>query len=151
MALLTKKRAATFESINVGDRLPAVQRHETQVDIDNYLIINERPERAIPSQNLHVDEEFAKKGIFGGLVNYGVCTCAFMVDLLEMAFPTKAISQGTFTMRATEPIRADDVITYTGKVLDKRIENGKRLVDVEVTGTNQLGQPVAVAKATIPL
>ena len=42
-------------------------------------------------------------------------------------------------------------ITYTGRVLDKREEGGKRLVDVEVKGTNHLGQTTAIATATVPL
>ena len=54
-------------------------------------------------------------------------------------------------MRAMEPIQANDVITYTGEVIDKREEEGKRLVDVEVRGVNQMGQTVAVAKASVPL
>jgi len=149
--MLLRPGDVSFESINVGDKIPAIQRHETQMDIDNYLILNERPEREIPSQNLHVDKEFAEKGIFGGLVNYGVCTCAFMTDLLQSVFPPKNVAEGIFSMRATEPIRADDIITYSGKVLDKRVEDGKRLVDMEVSAVNQLGQPVVAAKATIPM
>jgi len=141
----------TFDSISVGDELPTIQKSETQEDMDNYHVFNPRPERQFPSLNLHVDEEFANKGIFGGTVNYGVVTCAFLTELLQLAFPTRNITQGTFSMRALEPIRVNDVVTYTGKVLDKRTEGEKRLVDVEVTGTNQLGQAVAAAKATIPL
>ena len=140
-----------FDSISVGDELPSIQKSETQEDMDNYLVINQRRAREIPSMNLHTDQEFSGKGIFGGTVNYGVTTCGFMTELLQLAFPTKNITRGTFTMRALEPIRVNDVVTYTGKVLDKRVEDAKRLVDVEVTGTNQLGQTVAVAKATIPL
>jgi len=149
--MVIKAATVTFESINVGDELPSIQKSETQEDIDNYLVLNERPERQFPTMNLHIDKEFSDTGIFTGTVNYGVATCAFITELLELAFPTKNISQSTFSMRALEPIRANDVVTYTGKVLDKRVEDGKRLVDVEVAGTNQLGQTVAVAKATIPL
>lgn len=54
-------------------------------------------------------------------------------------------------MRPLEHIRANDIVTYTGKVLDKREEDSKRMVVVEVTGTNQLGQIVAAAKGTIPM
>ena len=149
--MLLQKGNATFESINVGDILPTIQRHETQQDINNYLTLNERPQREVPGSNLHTDEEFADKGIFGGMVNYGVVTCAFMTDLLLSVFPARNVVQGIIEMRATEPVRAEDVITFAGKVLDKREEDGKRIVELEVTGTNQLGQAVAAAKATVPL
>lgn len=148
MALLTKKYTSNFDSISIGDKLPVMQRHETNDDIANYLKINERRKRE--KMNPHVDKGFSNKGFFGGLVNYGVCTCAYMVDLLELAFPTKNIVRGTFVMRAMEPIRAGDIIAYSGKVLDKRSEHNTHLVDVEVTGTNASGQIVAVGKATIP-
>ena len=149
--MVIKASTVTFESISIGDELPTIQRSETQEDIDNYHVLNPIPEPQISSKSLHTDKEFAEKGIFGGTVNFGVVTCAFMTQLLQEAFPTKNVAQSKLNMRALEPIRTNDVVSYTGKVLDKREENGKRLVDVEVTGTNQRGQSVAVAKATIPL
>ena len=149
--MLVEAATVSFDSINVGDQLPTMQKSETQQDIDNYLILNERPEREIEGMNLHIDSEFAEQGIFGSMVNYGVSTCGFMAELLQTAFPTRNVTQGSISMRAMEPIQANDVVTYTGEVIDKREEEGKRLVDVEVRGVNQMGQTVAVAKATVPL
>ena len=141
-----------FDSIKVGDELPTLHKTETQETIDTYsrLIVNREP-RTISNSNLHTDQEFADTGIFAGTVNYGVATCAYMVELLQLAFPTQIVLKSTVIMRALEPIRAGDTVAFTGRVLDKREEDGKRLVDVEVTGTNQLGQTVAAAKATIPM
>ena len=65
-------------------------------------------------------------------------------------FPTPNLLKSTFEMRALEPIRSGDTVTFTGKVLEKREEGGQHLVDVEVTGTNQLGQSVVAGKASIP-
>jgi acyl dehydratase len=84
-------------------------------------------------------------------VNQGVVTCAYLYELLQMAFPVPNVYRSTFNMRALEPFRPGDVVSFTGKVLDKREEGGQHLVDVEVTGTNQLGQTIASAKATVPL
>ena len=53
-------------------------------------------------------------------------------------------------MRATEPVRADDTVTFTGRVTDKGEEDGLGLVRCEVTGTNQRDQVVARARATVP-
>jgi len=142
----------TFESIQVGDELPILVKHESQESINLYH------ELAIPQQrpdwhDLHVHEEFAQKGIFGGTVNMGVATVAYMAELLEKAFPIKSLAgKGSrLEMRATEPIRAGDTVTFTGRVTGKRVEGGQRLVDCELTGTNQLGQTVAIARATIAL
>ena len=151
-AMVVQANIVNFDCINVGDELPTLHKTETQETIDTYsrLIVNREP-RAISSLNLHTDQEFANTGIFTGTVNYGVVTCAYMVELLQLAFPTQIVLKSSINMRALEPIRAGDTIAFTGKVLDKRQEVGKRLVDVEVAGTNQLGQTVAAAKVTIPM
>ena len=94
--MLVKAATVSFDSINVGDQLPTMQKSETQQDIDNYLILNQRPEREIEGMNLHIDSEFAEQGIFGSMVNYGVSTCGFMVELLQTAFPTRNVTQGEY-------------------------------------------------------
>lgn len=141
---------ASYASIQVGDELPSIQKTETQETIDDYtrLIVN-REAPAIGT-NLHTDQRFADAGIFAGTVNYGVVTCAFMMELLQKAFPTPNLLRSTLDMRALEPIRSGDTVTFTGKVLEKREEGGQHLVDVEVTGTNQLGQSVAAGRASVP-
>ena len=144
----------TWDSVQVGQELPILVRTETQEEINNYLKLNERGRnRQFESKNLHVDEEFAKTGIFAGTVNYGVTTCGFMLECLQQVFPTQALytAGSSFTMRAIEPIRSMDVIVYSGRVTGKRTEGGKRLVDVDLIGTNQLKQGVATAKATVAM
>ena len=142
----------TWESIQVGDELPKVQKTESQETINSYGELNRR-EAAIATQgkNLHTDEEYAKEGIFAGTVNQGVVTCAYLIEVLQVAFPTKNVLNGMFNMRALEPFRPGDLVDFGGKVLDKREENGQKFVDVELTGVNQLGQTIATAKATVPM
>ena len=147
--MVVQAATVSFESIKIGDELPSIKKSETQEDIDNYLKLNDAERDT--GFNLHSDQELADKGIFAGTVNYGVSTAAFLVEMLQLAFPTRQIMKGTYDVRFLEPIRINDVVTYGGRVLEKREENGKRLVDVEVTGVNQLGQTVAAGKATIPL
>lgn len=150
--MVIEAATVTFDSIQVGDELPSLQKTESQETINAYAAMSERirpPQRERAS--LHTDEDFAQAGIFVGTVNTGVVTCAYLVEMLQLAFPTRSILDGSFSMRALEPFRPGDLVTFTGKVLDKREEGGKRLVDVEVTGTNQLDQTVASGKATVPL
>jgi hypothetical protein len=147
------KATVTWDSIKVGDKLPPMQKSETQEDIDNYTKLNEHPASGggIPGFNLHSDTDIEGGGIFKGTVNYGVVTVAFMTELLQNAFPARAVTRGTISMRALEPIRPLDLVTYAGEVVGKRTEGDKRLVDVELNGKNQLDQTVAVAKATVVL
>ncbi|MBI4311611.1 MAG: MaoC family dehydratase [Chloroflexi bacterium] len=151
MTTLTASKA-TFDSIQVGDELPKLQKTESQVTINNYTALNRPgPPPATVGKNLHTDEEYAKEGIFAGTVNMGVVTCAYMTEALQLAFPMNNVLRSTFAMRALEPFRPGDVVTFSGTVLAKREENGKRLVDVEMRGVNQMGQTIATAKVTVPL
>ena len=154
MTTLTASEVS-FDSIQVGDELPKLQKTESQETINGYGALNRRgPAPASTCKNLHTDEEYARQGIFVGTVNQGVVTCAYMVEALQLAFPTKSVLSGSFNMRALEPFRPGDVVTFGGVVLAKRAEGGpdrSGLVDVEVSGVNQMGQTIATAKVTMPL
>ncbi len=151
MTTITASTAA-YDAIHVGDELPKLQKTESQETINNYNALNRRGDPP-PTQgkNLHTDEEYAKQGIFAGTVNLGVVTCAYMMEALQLAFPTQNVLRSTFTMRALEPFRPGDLVTFGGKVLAKREESGNRFVDAEISGVNQLGQTIATAKVTVPL
>jgi len=42
-----------------------------------------------------------------------------------------------------------DTVTFAGEVTGKRVEDGKKLVDCRVRGTNQLGELVCLCDATM--
>ena len=56
---------------------------------------------------------------------------------------------GSLLFKAIKNFRPGDTNTYRGTVAAKREHRGKRLVDVEITGANQLGQLTGVAEATL--
>ena len=140
-----------FEEIQIGDRLPSTQRMITQELINAYHDLNNPGVPPNPASLLHVDEAFAKATVFAGTTLQGPAAVGHLVVVLQMGFDTKNAMNASISERALEPVRPGDTITYTGSVLGKREEGGKRLVDVEVKGTNQLGQTTAAAKATVPL
>ncbi len=144
-------RTSSFESIQVGDELPILVKYEDQQSIDNYSKYASVGPRE-GWRNLHTEPEYAKQGIFGGTVNMGVATVAYVAELLEKAFPLRNLmARGSrLEMRATEPFRADDTVTFTGHVTEVGEEDGLGLVRCEVTGTNQRDQVIARAKATVP-
>ena len=73
-----------------------------------------------------------------------------MLHLVEKTFGKNAIINSTFNERALEPVRPGDIITYSGKVLAiNNSEKGKR-IDLEVKGTNQLGQTTSLASVNLP-
>ncbi len=74
-----------------------------------------------------------------------------MHEVLELGFPHHAVMRCKVSMRAVEPIRTNDVVTYTGKVTGKRVDGLQRLVEVALEGRNAAGQTVAQATAVVPL
>ncbi len=151
MATLWAK-SVSFESIEVGDDLPILVKHEDQTTIDNYAKYASSGPRT-GWNSLHTDKDFASKGIFGGTVNMGVATVAYVAELLEKAFPVRDITaQGsTLKMRATEPFRDGDTVTFTGQVTGKQVVDGKQVVECAITGVNQRDQTIARANASIAL
>ena len=144
-------RTSSFRSIRVRDELPILVKYEDQQSIDGYSKYASVGPRE-GWRNLHTEPEYAKQGIFGGTVNMGVATVAYVAELLEKAFPLRNLmARGSrLEMRATEPFRAGDTVTFTGRVIEVCEEAGMGLVRCEVTGTNQRDQVVARARTTVP-
>jgi acyl dehydratase len=102
--------------------------------------------------NIHTDEEFARKNIFGGMVNSGPATLSYVDQMLAQSFPLNAFYDGgRLLMRAITPFRSGDTVTFAGEVTGKRSENSQNIVECRVRGTNQRGDLVCLADATLIL
>ena len=141
----------TFDSISVGDPLATLTVSESQE------IINRKSEFRLAGttgdgSNIHTDEEFARQNIFGGTVNSGPATMSYVDHMLELSFPLRAFYQGgRLLMRAIEPFRAGDTVTFQGEITGKRIEEGKKVVECRVKGLNQRGDLVSLSDAALVL
>ena len=143
-------RLFTFETVAVGDPLAPLAVSESQEIMlaKNELRLAGKPK---PS-NIHTDEAFARQNIFGGVVNSGPATMSYVDQMLQRSFPLRAFYDGgRLLMRAITPFRGGDTVTFAGEVTGKRIENGKKIVDCRVRGTNQEGELVCLCDATMML
>jgi acyl dehydratase len=143
-------RELTFDTVAIGDRLTPLSVSESQEIMlrKNELRLAGKPK---PS-NIHTDEDFARKNIFGGMVNSGPATLSYVDQMLQRFFPLRAFYDGgRLLMRAITPFRAGDTVTFAGEVTGKRIEDGKKIADCRVRGTNQRGELVCLCDATMVL
>jgi acyl dehydratase len=153
-------RLLKFAEVSVGHQLPALSITESQEVINrkNDFRLAGRPS---PS-NIHTDEEFARQNIFGGTVNSGPATMSYVDQMLQLSFPLQAFhGGGRLLMRAIEPFRAGDTVTFRGEVTAKRknppslppYEGGKKggVVECRVRGTNQRGDLVCLSDAALVL
>ena len=141
----------TFDSISVGDPLATLAVSESQE------IINRKSEFRLAAttggvSNIHTDEEFARQNIFGGTVNSGPATMSYVDQMLQLSFPLRAFYQGgRLLMRAIEPFRAGDTVTFQGEITGKRIDEDKKIVECRVKGLNQRGDLVSLSDAALML
>ena len=78
---------------------------------------------------------------------------AYVVELLEKAFPPESITAPGSQIKTEQvaPALENDVISFSGSVVDKREEGGLRLVKCQVRVENEQEQIVARAVATVSL
>jgi acyl dehydratase len=106
-----------------------------------------------PSEsNIHTDPEFAREGLFGGTVNSGPATLSYVDQTLEQSFPLSAFyNGGRLLMRAIEPFRAGDTVTFQAEITNKTIEASQKIVECRVRGVNQRGDLVSLSDARLVL
>lgn len=104
-----------------------------------------------PSEsNIHTDEEFARQNIFGSIVNSGPATMSYVDQMLQLSFPPEAFyNGGSLLMRAITPFRSGDTVTFGGEVTGRRREGERGIVECRVRGTNQRGDLVCLADASL--
>lgn len=122
-------QTAEFDAISVGDTLPVVIKWETEESIRRYADRHGGDADALPRQAL----------------------IAYIVELLGKGFPPESldVEGGSLDVEQLSPVRADDTISLSGRVVDKAAAEGRRLVHCAVAVENDRGEPVARARAVI--
>ena len=148
----TEVNSFDINNITEGDIIPQLQRIISQETINKYHELNNWSNKEpSPTALLHVDEAFAEATVFSGTTLSGPTAVGFMLHLVEKTFGQKAIINSTFNERALEPVRPGDIITYSGKVITINNTEKEKRLDLEVRGTNQLGQTTSLASVNLPL
>jgi len=140
----------SFEDLRVGDEMTPLVKHVTQDHINtfqHFMGHHERGEMSwLVGHNLHIDEEYSRRHMYGGNVGDGHQTISYLVQLLTSWLPAGALMRGNSSMdiKLTNPTRPGDTITVTGRVADKLVEDGKKFIVCEVRADNQNGKLVAI-------
>jgi acyl dehydratase len=133
--------------VSAEDNLGSLVKLESQEAIDRYGELTRLRPRVGP--NLHTDEEFARRTIFGGTANMGVATLAYCSEVIERTYgPAVLLRPGShLEYKGIRPIRAGYEITLAGRVTARRA--GEH--DCEVRVTNQDGMLCGIATGTVKL
>ncbi|MHB8893795.1 MAG: MaoC/PaaZ C-terminal domain-containing protein [Candidatus Geothermincolia bacterium] len=124
-----------FDSINVGDEIPKLEVTLEQMMLWLYA-------GASGDFNpIHVDKEFAEKVGLGGTIAHGLSSMARLGRCItDWLGDPGALKR--FKVRFAAPARPGDTVTFWGKVIDKKVEDGKNLATLEVGAMTQDGTVV---------
>jgi acyl dehydratase len=117
-----------LRDVNVGDPMPTlVKEPVNKVQLVRYA-------GASGDFNpLHTDPEVGKAIGIGGQIAHGMLIMGFVGQAITQWVPKKYLK--AFSVRFAGMTRPDDVITVTGKVVDKREDSGR--IRCEVAAKNQ--------------
>jgi acyl dehydratase len=143
---------SAFERIAIGE-IHALGSHAfTTAEIRRFA-------SAYDPQYFHLDEDAATDSLFGGLCASGWHTASVMMRVLVGYFAAEARaveargeaaaqlgpSPGFDDLKWTRPVFPGDTIAFAGRVAEKRQSRSRpdwAILSMEVTGTNQNGEPV---------
>ncbi|HEY5526622.1 MAG TPA: MaoC/PaaZ C-terminal domain-containing protein [Candidatus Anoxymicrobiaceae bacterium] len=125
----------TFDQVNVGDEIPKLEITLEQMMLWLYA-------GASGDFNpIHVDKEFAEKVGLGGTIAHGLSSMARLGRCVtDWVGDPGAVKR--FKVRFARPARPGDTVTFWGKIIDKKVEDGKNLVTLEVGAQIQDGTVV---------
>lgn len=130
----------TFDEINVGDTAK-ITRKLTRRDIELFAVVSGDINPA------HLDDEYADKSMFHGVIAHGMLSGAMFSAVLGTKLPgpgTIYLEQG---IKFLKPVRPDDTIEVALTVTAKDPE--KNTLTLNCIGVNQKGQEVVIGIATV--
>ncbi len=137
----------TFETIEVGYAVHPFTIHSPlKTEVDGVVV----PENEMSGQSSEASHEPGRFP-WGAMHGVGGITIMGYLDaMLHRWAPDGTLyGGGRLLFKAIKNFRPGDTNTYHGTVTTKREHDGKRLVEIEITGANQLGQLTGVAETTL--
>ncbi len=130
----------TFEEIVPGERA-SLEKTVTREDIELYAAVSG------DANPTHLDEEFAARSPFKGVVAHGMLTAGLISNLLGNRLPGPGTIYLGQDLRFERPVRAGDTVTVTVTVREKQAE--RRIVVLDCRCTNQRGETVLSGTARV--
>jgi acyl dehydratase len=138
---MTAATAPSFADVKVGDTAPPLVVGElTRTDFVRYA-------GASGDFNpMHHDETLATAAGSPSVFGHGMLTAALMARVVKDWFGPEAMRR--YKVRFAKQVWPGDTLTFTATVMGKYEEGGDRLVDLDLTATNQDGVEVLTGTAT---
>jgi acyl dehydratase len=137
-------QAPRFDSVSVGDELPSVQKAPiTRKTLALFA-------GASGDHNpVHIDIDAAKVAGLTDVIGHGMLTMAYLAQVLTGWVPQSSIR--SYSAKFVSPTRVGDVLTCTGKVLDKKIIDSQGTVRVQLQVVDQFAELKLRGEAEVAL
>jgi len=104
-----------YEDLNIGDEHVSTGRTVTETDVISFAGLSG------DFNNMHIDEEFAKKTVFGTRVAHGLCVLSIASGLwFTMPRLATIAFMGLQDWRFSEVVKFGDTIRITRKLAEKK-------------------------------
>ena len=136
------------EDFEVGEKFDLGRYHVTREEIVNFA-------QKYDPFPFHVDEEFASKTVFGGIISSGWLTSLVWLRLMHknfLEYETVLGSPGHEEVKWPTPVRPDDQLEGTLEVLEQRVSSSRPdlgFVRYRATLTNQNDETVFDTTSTM--
>lgn len=134
----------TFDSVKVGDELPAVQLpavNRTTLALFAGASGDHNP--------LHIDTDMARRSGMPDVFAQGMLGMAWLGRVLTQWAPQSRLRH--FEARFQGITHLGNAMRCTGRIAEKTERNGERGVRIELQSTNQFGQTKIVGEAFVAL
>jgi acyl dehydratase len=134
-----------FEDVKVGDEIPSFVKQTDFMHWNRYAAINDE------FVYIHMDDEAGRNGGNAqGAFGMGNLRWAYLQNMLrDWAGDEAELKEMSAQWRAIN--QKNDVLTATGKITEKKTENGENLVRLDINVVNQDGKGTAPGYAVIAL
>ena len=136
--------APTYDTVQVGDRLPALQLApitRTTLALFGGASGDHNP--------IHIDTDFARRAGMPDVFAQGMLGMAWLGRLLTNWAPQSQLRQ--FNARFQGITHLGHAMVCSGRVVEKLEHQGERCVRVEISSVNQFGQSKIAGDALIAL
>ncbi len=131
-----------FDNLNPGDDIPPIDKQITQEIIDRWADTVE------DFNPLHIDIEYAKTTKFQSTIAPGPLIVSYVSEMMNDWLGTGWIEGGKLlNIKFVAPVKPGDRICIGGRIKEKKLRKGKKILECDVFVQNQTGVKVVVGLA----